>query len=479
MITSKNRLTRRTVLRGAGGVAIGLPFLEAMLRPGQSHAATSIPLRFLVFYTPGGTLLDKWRPTGTSTAYMLGDMLSALNPWKDRMLFVDGLDMNITQIGVGHPHSRGMAGLLTGTKLNAGTFDTGQGLASWADGPSVDQVIASRINKGLNLKFPSLEFSSGWAISGRSAGQASYAANTINYNLPTGSTKNPIAPQVDQLAAFKRIWGTGSTGAGGMSGTTLDPNARTKSILDAVQSQFTALSGKLGASDRATLQAHLDMIRQSEMSLTATTGGGGATCTTPDKPMATNSTLTGSMQSGTGVVVTESDIPQKGLIMTDLLVASLACDMTRVATMQWADSEAKFIMNFDPLGLPDHHHAYQHEHGFNPDALFKIYKWYAGNFAYLLQKMDAVKEADGSTLLDNTLIFWVTEIQKPDSHEQTSMPLVLAGKAQGKYRTGRWVQVPKGTSHNNLLVTILNIFGGTDTTFGDAKYCTGALAGIT
>jgi hypothetical protein len=368
-----------------------------------------------------------------------------------------------------------MAGILTGTQLLSGTFDTGQGLASWAEGPSIDQVIASRINKGLNLKFPSLEFSSGWAISGRSAGQASYAANTINYNLPTGSTKNPIAPQVDQLAAFKRIWGDGSTPT--MTG--MDPNARAKSILDAVQGQYTSLAGKLGASDRATLQAHLDMIRQAEMSLTATTGGGGATCVTPDKPMATDSKLTDPTQSGSGIVVTEKDIPQKGLIMTDLLVAALACDMTRVATMQWADSEAKFIMNFDPLNLPDHHHAYQHEHGFNPDALNKIYKWYAGNFAYLLQKMDAVKEADGSTLLDNTLIFWITEIQKPDSHEQTNMPLVLAGKAQGKYRTGRWLQVPKNTSHNNLLVTILNMFGGTDTTFGDSKYCTGALSGIT
>jgi len=477
MITSKNRISRRSLLRGAGGVTIGLPFLEAMLRPGRSHAASTIPLRFLVFYTPGGTLLDKWRPTGTESAYTLGDMMSPLNAWKDRMLFVDGLNMNITQIGVGHPHSRGMAGILTGIQLLSGSFDTGQGLASWAEGPSVDQVIASRINKGQNLKFPSLEFSSGWAISGRSAGQASYAANTINYNLPTGSTKNPIAPQVDQLAAFKRIWGDGS--APTMTGTAMDPNARTKSILDAVQTQYTSLAGKLGSSDRATLQAHLDMIRQMEMSLTATTGGGGATCVTPTKPMATDSSLSGQMQSGSGVIVTEKDIPQKGLIMTDLLVAALACDMTRVATMQWADSEAKFIMNFDPLNLPDHHHAYQHEHGFNPDALNKIYKWYATNFAYLLQKMDAVKESDGTTLLDNTLIFWATEIQKPDSHEQTNMPLVLAGKAQGKYRTGRWLQVPKNTSHNNLLVSMLNIFGGTDTTFGDAKYCTGALSGIT
>jgi len=136
-----------------------------MLRPGQSHAASTVPLRFVVFYSPGGTLLDKWRPTGTETAYTLNDMLSPLNAWKDRLLFVDGTDLSITQIGVGHPHSRGMAGLLTGTQLLPGTFDTGSGLASFADGPSVDQVLASRISQ--NQKFQSLEFSSGWSISGR------------------------------------------------------------------------------------------------------------------------------------------------------------------------------------------------------------------------------------------------------------------------------------------------------------------------
>ena len=145
--------------------------------------------------------------------------------------------------------------------------------------------------------------------------------------------------------------------------------------------------------------------------------------------------------------------------------------------MQWADSEAKFILNFDPLNLPDHHHAYQHEHGFQPDALFKIYQWYASNFAYLLSKLDAVKEADGTTLLDNTLIFWITEVQKPDDHGQSNMPFVLAGKAQGKIRPGRWLTV-KSQPHNNLLVSLLNIFGGTETTFGDPKYCTGALTGL-
>ena len=84
MITSKNRITRRTVLRGAGGISVALPFLDAMLLPGHSHAASSIPMRFVVFYSPGGTLLDQWRPTGTETSFTLSSMMAPLNPYKDR-----------------------------------------------------------------------------------------------------------------------------------------------------------------------------------------------------------------------------------------------------------------------------------------------------------------------------------------------------------------------------------------------------------
>ena len=149
--------------------------------------------------------------------------------------------------------------------------------------------------------------------------------------------------------------------------------------------------------------------------------------------------------------------------------------------MQWGDSEAKFLLGFlnDTNGKPlvDHHHGYQHDRGFQPAALEIIYNWYAQNFLHLLQKMDAIQEGNGLSLLDNSLIFWVSEIQKPDSHDQHNMPFVLAGKAAGKLQTGRWLQV-KSQPHNNLLVSILNIFGIDQKTFGHPDYCTGPLAGL-
>ena len=167
--------------------------------------------------------------------------------------------------------------------------------------------------------------------------------------------------------------------------------------------------------------------------------------------------------------------------MTDILVAALACNITNVGTMQWSDGEAKFMLPFlngsDGKPLADHHHGYQHDRGFQPGALEVIHNWYATNFHYLLQKMDAVQEANGLTLLDNSVVLWVSEIQQPESHNQRNMPFMLAGKAGGKLQSGRWLKVA-AQPHNNLLVSLLNLFDVPETRFGHPDFCTGALSGL-
>ena len=455
MITSKNRITRRTILRGAGHVAIGLPFLEAMLKPGETHAqAAMVPTRFVVFYSPGGTLLDKWRPTGTETQFTMSDMMAPLVPHQKDLLFVDGLNLSITEIGVGHPHSRGMAGVLTGTELLPGKFVTGGGSAGFANGPSVDQVIGGRIGKG--LKFQSLEFSAAWAISGRNltdgaVAETSNAANEINFSGPNA----PLSPYFNPQVAFDTVFK--DVGAPTMAGDAA--RKRKIAILDTVQGEYKRVSAQLGSADKAKLEEHLQMIQQMEASLSSPTMTGQG-CTPPARP-----------------ANTAADVPTKGQLMTDLLVTSLACNLTRVATMQWGDSEAKFPLNFAPLNLSDVHHGYQHDSVYNPTALFQIYRWFGSNFAYLLDKLASVKEGDG-TMLDNTVVLWVSEIQEPPTHNQNNMPFMIAGGKNAGIKTGRWLKVPS-QPHNNMLVTLLNVFGGTEKTFGNPKYSTGMLAGLT
>jgi hypothetical protein len=469
MITSKNRVHRRTVLRGAGGLAIGLPFLSAMLAPGRSHADDSTPTRLLVFYTPGGTLLDKWRPIGTTSDFTLQAMMSPLTPFLDRLVFVDGVDMKVTEIGNGHPHSRGMAGVLTGQQLLPGNFNTNGGNAGFAAGPSIDQVIAAKISAGLRL--PSLEVSAGWST-GISAGGQPHPGNVINYQAPTkaGGAASPVPPSTDPLNTLNRVF----KGVGGDADANKKDLAFTSAVLDGVQDDFKRLMAQLGAEDRQKLEAHLALVQEAAAGINQTVN---STCVPPDNVEQTPAFYDDPIADG---VTTGAKVPEKGKIMSDILVASLACDLTRVGTMQWSDSEAKFMLGFlkDGQGqsLKDHHHGYQHDRGFQPDALEVIYRFYAENLAYLLQKLDSVKESNG-TLLDNTLVLAVSEIQSPPDHGQNDMPFILAGEAGGKLKGKRWLNF-QGQPHNNLLVSVLNAFGVEQDRFGDANYCTGPLAGI-
>ncbi len=469
MITSKNRLNRRSVLRGAGGAVIGLPFLSAMLPPHVSHAQGMTPQRLLVFFSPGGTLLDKWRPTPSGSSFDFQPMLAPLTPFKDRVVMVDGLDLAVTQIGNGHPHSRGMAGVLTGQQLLAGELMTNGGGASFADGPSVDQVIAETLSEG--LRFKSIEVAAGWST-GLSAGGAPHPANIIT----SAGSKSPIPPQTDPFNTFQRLF----AGVGGDQQAALARRARSTFVLDRVMDQYRNVAAKLGSEDKARLDAHLTLIEDAEKRLNATLDT--TTCMPPQGVNASPGYYDEEIYKDADGqnVIAGAKVPEKGHVMTDLLVASLACDLTRVGTMQWSDSEANFLLKFlnSPTGEPlaDHHHGYQHDRGFQPGALEVIYNWYAQNFAYLLEKMAAVDEG-GSSLLDNSLVLWVTEIQMPESHAQDHMPFVLAGGAGGKLEGGRHLQVAS-QPHNNLLVSILNLFGSGDTRFGHPDFCTGPLSGL-
>ncbi len=469
MITSKNRLTRRSVLRGAGGVTIGLPFLSAMLPPNVTHADDLAPLRFLVFYSPGGTLLDRWRPVGTETAFELQDMLAPLRPFQDRLVFVDGLDLAITEIGVGHPHSRGMAGLLTGQQLLAGEFGTNGGNASFADGMSVDQRIAETLSEG--LRFKSIEVAAGWST-GLAVGGAPHPANI----LTSAGSKSPVPPRTDPYQTLQSLFN--NVGA-------IEPNAaarrgRTTFILDAVMGEYRTVGATLSPDDRARLDAHLALIADAQKRLNAL--GTTPSCSAPMGVSATPGYYEEAVFKDFDGQNTfpGAKVPEKGRVMTDLMVAALACDLTRVGTLQWSDSEANFLLKFlngpDGQPLADHHHGYQHDRGFQPGALEVIYNWYAQNFAYLLERMAAVNELNG-TLLDNTVVLWVTEIQQPESHAQNAMPFVLAGGGAGRLRGGRYMKVAS-QPHNNLLVSLLNFFGIPDARFGHQDFCDGPLAGL-
>jgi hypothetical protein len=237
--------------------------------------------------------------------------------------------------------------------------------------------------------------------------------------------------------------------------------------------------------DKQKIDEHLTKIRGLEMGLTAMTSAGAA-C---HKPAAVDTSgynptsgLASADDGSVRDVKTDQMIPTVGKFMMDMMVMAFACDVTAVGTLQWSDTEAKHTLPW--LNLPllggspsdQHHHFYQHDGGFKPLECEKIYAWYSQMHLYLLQGMDAV-DMGGHTLLDESVVFFGSELADPPSHMKDGMPFLLAGKGGG-LRGGRWIQAT-GVSHNNLLVSILNLFGNSKQTFGDAAYCTGPLSNIT
>ena len=444
------KLSRRSFLRGVGGVSLGLPLLQAMggcrstARSGRSQTLGlgGAPTRFVVFYTPNGTIRERWLPSGAETAFTLSPILASLAPYQSDLLVLDGVDALSAYNGPGDAHQKGTGQALTGTELQEGDFLGADGLtAGWANGISVDQQIADTI--GGTTKFRSLEF--GVHVYGANVG------SRISYRGPA----QPIPPENDPAAAFARIF----------SDLASDPAmadariARRRSVLDAVSRDYEALLPRLGAADRQTLEGHLDAIRDIETRL----GAGGTLSPTCAPP------VIGTVPDPTQSV----NIPALGTLQMDLLVMALACDLTRVASLMWTNSAT--MKTFPWLGIGEGHHELAHRGDEDLDAkekLVRINTWYAEQFAYLVGKLKSVPEGEG-TLLDNTLLVWVNEHSKGNTHDRHGIPYVLAGQAGGRLATGRFLTVDGDVPHNDLWVSCLNLFGVETTTFGNTAYCTG------
>ncbi|WP_434045575.1 MULTISPECIES: DUF1552 domain-containing protein [Sorangium] len=447
------------MLRGAGAIAIALPWLEVMGTERPARAQPAPARRFLAVYTPGGTVIDRWLPTGTETSFTLGPILAPLAPVQDRLLVVDGLDMKSAR---GEQHQSGIIAWLTGTEQMIEA-------TGYASGPSIDQVIASRISAGQKAK-ASLQLAVRWAT-GKSHGLMS-PMNIANFE--DTAPYSPIPPRLDPVDIFTDLFGTLDPGASDDAAVRL---ARKRSILDFLDRRYATLSARLGAADRQKIDQHLTKIREIEVSLSSLPAATSA-CQPPDLVDTSDyNPLTGLNADDNGSIVdssTDAAIPKVGKLMTDMLVMALACDITAVGTLQWSDTEAKHT--FPWLNLANNHHFYQHNGGFRPAECELIHTWYSEQHLYLLQEMEKV-DMGGHSLLDESVVFFGSEISDPASHSKANMPFLLAGGGGG-LRTGRWVRYPS-LPHNNLLVSILNLFGDPRTRFGSLAYCTGPLTNLT
>jgi hypothetical protein len=417
-------LNRRTLLRGSGGIAIALPWLEVMEPLKTARAAGSAARRFVAVYTPGGTVLDQWLPTGTETAFELSPILKPLEPCRQQLQVLSGLSMQ--DVAVGDQSAAGMVAWLTGCR-QLRSADLGPPRAS------LDRELAARLAR------PVLYQAVRWGIG---SGQPE-AMNTVSYGA-AGSELVPAAPEIDPVATWQRLFGEGSTDMGW-----------DKSMLDAVMARYRKLAARVGSRDRRVLEQHLDHLRQMERRLAAACSAPALADTSSYDPQAFDAPSPSS----------DAAMPVVGKLMIDMMLVALSCDIARVATLQWGDARAAFTLPW--LDLPDNQvqNFYENNGGFRPEEMTKIFTWYSTQHAYLLQQMAQTPSGQGS-LLDESLVFFGSHQQSPASHSKADMPFLLAGGAQ--VIDGNRFRRYAGRSHNDLLAGISNLFGGDELRYGDA-----------
>jgi hypothetical protein len=165
---------------------------------------------------------------------------------------------------------------------------------------------------------------------------------------------------------------------------------------------------------------------------------------------------------------------EMGEMQTDLMVAALACDATRIGTLVWSGPTS--TQTFPWLGnFGNNHHLLSHDAG-AVEPLIQINTWYSEQFAKLIAKLKAIPEADGSTLFDNTVIFWASPLGDGNQHRKVDLPLIVAG-GRWHYDTGRYLPL-NGVPHGQLLVSLAASMGVDVPTFGQPETSNGPIPGL-
>jgi hypothetical protein len=340
--------------------------------------------------------------------------------------------------------------VLTGRPLQQGGFVGGDGsLSGWADGISIDQAIAQHI--GATTPFSSLELG---------VRASAFGGSEVRTRMVYAGPAQPISPMDDPM----QTWGTL------FSELDLNPSdmailrEKRVSVLDTVRAQLAAVEQRAGSEDRMRLQQHAELVADLQTRI-HNTPALGESCVVPGQPAAL-------------APDSASTMDQISALQLDMLVMAFACDLTRVASIQY--SNGMNHTQFPWLGSMSDGH--QLSHAGNTDAAAwaewsQRERWYGQQFAYLVQRMSEIPEGD-STMLDHTVILWANELAQGNTHSHERMPFVLAGGLAGHFRTGRYLAYDHA-SHNDLLVSLQNAFGIESETFGAPEFCTGPLPNLT
>jgi hypothetical protein len=438
MFITKKHLSRRTVLKGAG-VALGLPFLDAMVPAATALAQTAaVPrLRTGFVYIPHGAImgntshgptLDRWTPSGSGADFKLSPILASLEPYKKYVSSFGNLQNAAT---AGSVHS-----FTAATWLSATRPDTGAPRAHMAT--TLDQVIAKII--GQDTPLPSIEVAGETTVQSAAGGGGYYS--TLSFR----DANSPLPMEPNPRKVFLQLFGEGDTP---QERATI--SRRTNSLLDLILDGTQSLKADLGSRDKAVLDGYLESVREIERRIEKASSKDLSALKIPEAPVGEQDSFADQVK-----------------LMFDLLALAYQADVTRVATYIMAAEGTNRTYNH--IGVPDSFHPVSHHANDlqRIEKLVKIQTWHLEQFAAFVKKMAETSDGPG-TLLDHSIFMYGSNMSNSDRHDHYPEPNILVGGGAGRMKLGgRHIVLPERTPIANLHLTLLQKIGVERDKFGDS-----------
>ncbi len=437
--THSRRISRRTVLRGAG-VTMALPFLDSVQGLANTQSPAEFPKRFAVMFMGNGINGNHWTAAGSGAEMQLGRTLSVLEPLKHKINVIDGL-FNKESVGKGiHPAQTG--NLLSGAPIQKG--------AIIRSAVSVDQMIADHV--GQDTLQSSVVLSCEQPMTGYHETNYSLAYSShISWRTPD----SPVPVEVYPSLAFDNLFENRGS-------------LRNMSILDRVKDRAETLSGEISSEDRAKLDEYLTSVREIEKRVERMRQSKDEA---EDAAKAKNRPAFTMERPANGL---PEDLREHARLMCDIIAIAFQTDRTRVASLLLARDLSAMYYPF--LGVAAGHHAASHDN--LSDGYESVSRFHLSQLAYLATKLDAMPEGDG-TVLDNSCLMWLSNLWHGSKHDNTRLPVVLAGGLGGTLETGRYLNYLDAGDDNrkmcSLYLSIMDRMGIELESFGDAD---GPLAGV-
>ena len=433
-ITRKS-LARRTMLKGLGAT-LALPMLDSMVPALSAQAVKSTP-RLGWVYVSHGVIFSQWKPAKIGAGFELTPNLKPLEKLQGQFNILTGLShLEADTKGDGSgDHTRAAAAWLTGVHA----YDRTRPGVEVKLATTADQLAAQVLGK--TSPIPSMELSVDTPSQGSCDSGDCFYVNTVSWRNPNTPNMTENHPRV----VFERLFGDGGSHAQRLART-----KKTGSILDSVMEEASDLANTLGNSDRSKLGEYLDSVREVEQRIQTAEKQGGESIELPDRPI--------------GI---PDGFEQHTKLMFDLQIMAFRADLTRVFSLIMARELSG--RTYPMIGIPGQHHLISH-HRDDAELMSqkaRIDTYHVQMLAYLLEKMQATPDGDGS-LLDHSLIMYGSGMGNGNLHRHSDLPVLLAGKLCGKFKTGYHYDYKADTPMANLLVTILDKAGVPIEKLGDS-----------